>query len=85
MTSVMPVRQQLSKSVEFVANRNGLAAEKLLNGPAEVPIWDKMGRSGDDRLISAGELMLTLCAGLHEAQAMLDRPFDRLIIAELEM
>ena len=37
------------------------------------------------RLIAARDLVLALRAGLNRLQTMIDRPFDRLVIAELEM
>ena len=44
-----------------------------------------MGASGDHRLIAARDLVLALGPGLNASEAVIDRPFDRSIIAELEM
>ena len=44
-----------------------------------------MRAPGDHRLIAAGDLVLALRAGLDACEPVLDRPFDRLIIAKLEM
>ena len=44
-----------------------------------------MGRAGDHRLIAARELVLPLGAGLDRPQPVRQGPFDRLIVAELEV
>src|SRR5690349_8784017 len=44
-----------------------------------------MGAAGDHRLIAARDLVLALGARLDTAQAVVDRPFDGLVIAELEV
>ena len=52
---------------------------------AKARIGNEMGRAGDHRLIAARDLMLALRPGLDRVEAMGDRPFDRAVIAELEM
>src|SRR5437868_9508425 len=44
-----------------------------------------MRAPGDHRFIAASDLMLALSAGLDASEAVIDRPADRLVIAELEM
>ena len=66
-----------------IASRSPL--EEVGDRAAEARIGDEMRRAGDHRLIAARQLVLALRAGLDRRQAMLDRPFDRLVIAQLEM
>src|SRR5438270_7518975 len=44
-----------------------------------------MRAPGDDRLIAARDLVLALSAGLDAGEAVINRPLDRLVIAELEV
>src|SRR5690242_12735386 len=44
-----------------------------------------MGRTRYYRLIAARDLVLALRPGLDRLQAMIDRPFDRAIVTELEV
>ena len=44
-----------------------------------------MGGPGDDRLIAPAKLVLALGAGLDRRKLVIDRPFDRLVIAKLEV
>src|SRR3990167_4098538 len=52
---------------------------------AKSRISDPVGGAGKDRLIAAGDLVLALRAGLHPGESALDREFDRLMVADLEM
>src|SRR5256885_9526735 len=71
----------------FDFGRDALAFgfQELGNGVTEAPVRNEVRAPGDYRLVAARNLVLALRAGLNASEAMVDRPFDRLVIAELEM
>ena len=62
-----------------------LAAQIVRYGVTKIGVDDVVRGVGRMRQISARELVLTLRAGLDDLEAALDREFDRLIVADLEM
>src|SRR5690606_7339269 len=46
---------------------------------------DVMCRMGRDRHIAAGDFMLALCSGFHDAELSINRKIDSLMIANLKM
>ena len=62
-----------------------LALEIVGDRAAQRRIGDVMRRIGRHRHVAARELVLALRAGLDPRELVLDRVFDRLIVAQLEM
>ena len=62
-----------------------LAAEIVGDGPAQGGIGDVVRRMHQHRGVAAGELVLSLRAGLDALEAAPDREIDGLIVADLEM
>src|SRR5437868_9253948 len=71
----------------FDFGRDALAFgfQELGNRVTEAPVRNEVRAPGDYRLVAARNLVLALRAGLNASEAMVDRPFDRLVIAEFEV
>src|SRR5215467_6612578 len=75
------VPKLLSSSV----HEGALALEIVIDRPPEAGIGYVVRRIGGVRQIAARELVLALGAGLDAGEPAVDRIFDRLIVANLEM
>ena len=71
----------------FGLGRDSLALrlQELRNRIAEALIRDEMRAGRDHRLVAARDLVLALRSSLHRGKPVLDRPFDRPVIAKLEV
>ena len=76
-----------NEMTHITLGRNGalLLFQEILHRLTEAGIHDEMRGLGDRRLVTARKLVLALGSGLDVAKPVRDRPFDRLVIAELEM
>ena len=88
-------RRSMPKKTSDRAGRRAAAPSRPRSPRAPAPdnrrsrrgsrVRDEVRRPGDHRLIAARQLVLALRARLHRRQPVRDRPFDRLVIAQLEV
>lgn len=83
--SLFPKRRMLRENFDFMFHRCAFADEIIRNALHQAGMGEPMGGMGDDGLITAGELVLTLSARFDPGKTPLQCSFNRLIIAQLEM
>ena len=77
--------RRLGEDLGVALDLKPLPLQIVGDGAAEARISDPVGRIGEGRQVAAGELVLALGAGLDALEAVSERPFDRLVVAELEV